>query len=197
MPDPPLLGPRFDDALSLASKLHRADVRKGTTVPYLSHLLSVTALVLEDGGDEDEAIAALLHDALEDHAGEISAAELDEDFGPRVRDMVVGCTDTPPDFEGGRKPEWKARKEQYLADIRAGRVPVRVSLADKLHNIRCILRDHRTEGEAVWDRFSVSREQTLWYYTELARAYRDAGAEGYMIEEFERVVAKVAGRAGA
>lgn len=193
----PLLGERFDRAFKLASELHRSHVRKGTNVPYVSHLMSVAALVLEDGGDECEAIAALLHDALEDHGDRITAEELEAEFGPRVRALVEACTDTPPDFSGGRKPPWKERKLAYIAHVANEAVPTRVSLADKLHNARSILRDHRLEEEAVWDRFSAEKSETLWYYRELAGAYRQAGAEGFMIEEFERVVGKLEKRAAA
>ncbi|TVP78491.1 MAG: HD domain-containing protein [Gemmatimonadales bacterium] len=143
MPDhteDPMLKERFDQALAEVAKLHRHHLRKGTLVPYLSHLLGVTALVLEDGGDEDEAIAALLHDALEDCPDKISAEEIEEKFGPRVRELVEACTDTPPDHTGGPKPGWKVRKERYLEQV-AGGHGNRISLADKLHNARCILRD--------------------------------------------------------
>lgn len=190
----PLLTDRFDQALLLASRLHRDDVRKGGPVPYFSHLMSVAALVLEDGGDEDEAIAALLHDALEDCPYVVSAADLEERFGARVREIVVACTDTPPDYAGGRKPDWLSRKTAYIALVASGDVPLRVSLADKVHNARSILRDHRTGGEAVWDSFSANRAQTLWYYRELIDAYRAAGASGFLIEELERTVRAIESR---
>jgi (p)ppGpp synthase/HD superfamily hydrolase len=150
--------------------------------------MSVAALVLEDGGDEDEAIAALLHDALEDCADVVSASDLEEQFGPRVRDLVIACTDTPPDYAGGRKPDWTTRKTAYIASIAHGDVPMRVSLADKVHNARSILRDHRTSGEAVWERFSATRAQTLWYYNALIDAYRSAGASGFLLDELERTI---------
>lgn len=191
----PLLGPRFDQALVLASDLHRDQTRKGTSIPYLSHLLSVAALVIESGGDEEEAIAALLHDALEDCADQISADSLDKTFGERVRRLVEACTDTPPGFGGGRKPPWRERKAGYIDRLRSGAIPWRVSLADKLHNARSILRDHRAVGDEVWNRFSASKGETLWYYSELVKAYRSAGAEGYMVEELERVVGVLQWRA--
>lgn len=191
----PLLGERFNRAFALASDLHRTDVRKGSDVPYISHLMSVAALVLEDGGGECEAIAALLHDALEDHGDRITAAELEAEFGPRVRMLVEACTDTPAGFSGGEKSPWKERKDTYIAHMVSGAVPTRVSLADKLHNARSILRDHRLEEEAVWGRFSAEKSDTLWYYRALAEAYRQAGADGFMIEEFERVLGKLEKRA--
>ena len=187
----PRLGPRFDEALLLASDLHRSQLRKGSSVPYLSHLMAVAALVLQDGGDEDEAIAALLHDALEDHPERITADEIERRFGSNVRALVIACTDTPPDFAGGDKPPWRERKAAYIEHIELGGVPWRVSLADKLHNARSILRDHHAEGDTVWDRFTASREETLWYYRRLAEAYRNAGAHGFMIDELERVIGEL------
>ena len=188
--DTPLLGDRFQDAFRLAADLHRFHLRKKTKVPYLSHLMSVASLVLEAGGDEDEAIAALLHDALEDCGEEITAAKIESRFGERVRALVEACTDTPSDHAGGPKPEWKDRKEAYLARITEGQGN-RVSLADKLHNVRSILRDHRKDPERIWDRFSAKKEETLWYYRGLVGAYRTAGTDGYLIDELERVVGKL------
>lgn len=189
-----VLGPAFDQALALATNLHRDHLRKGTGVPYMSHLMSVAALVLEDGGDEDEAIAALLHDALEDRGDRITAEELEERFGSRVRRLVEACTDTPTGFAGGKKPPWRDRKEAYLQHIASGEVPLRVTLADKVHNARSILRDHREVGEAIWDRFSAEKDETLWYYRELGRAYRKAGARGFLIDEFERTLHELESR---
>lgn len=191
----PLLGPAFDRALALASQLHRNQTRKGTDIPYLSHLLSVAALVIESGGDEEEAIAALLHDALEDCPDQISAEGLEKAFGARVRRLVEACTDTPPGFGGGPKPEWGTRKSDYIRRVASGEIPWRVSLADKLHNARSILRDHRVHGDAVWERFSASSSDTLSYYRSLAEAYRAAGASGHLLEELERVVGVLAWRA--
>ena len=180
---------RLDDAFALARHLHSGDVRKGTRVPYLAHLLGVCALVLVDGGDEDEAIAALLHDALEDHPEAISRREIGERFGARVLAIVEGCTDTPPDYAGGRKPPWLARKQAYLDRVRASpAATLRVSLADKLDNARAILADHGVVGPAVWERFSAGAEEQLWYYRGLVDAYRAAGVSGPMLDELARVV---------
>ncbi len=194
MTEPANLGDPFDRAFARASELHRDHKRKGSGVPYISHLMGVAALVLEDDGDEEEAIAGLLHDALEDCAEQISGEDLEEQFGPRVRELVEACTDTPLDFEGGRKPDWKARKDAYIARIASGEMSLRVSLADKVHNVRCLLRDHRLEGEAVWDRFSATKDETLWYYRALAGAYREGGGVGFLVEELERVVAEIGAR---
>lgn len=168
-------------------------MRKESNVPYLSHLMAVTSLVLEDGGDEDEAIAALLHDALEDCPDEITAEDLENRFGPRVRSLVEACTDTPADYKGGPKPDWKILKPAYIERIAQGHGN-RISLADKLHNARAILRDHRADPDAIWDRFSVEKSDTLWYYRALVRAYRTAGQDGYLIEELDRVVSKLESR---
>src|SRR5687767_2034587 len=144
----PRLTERFDRALAFASRLHREDVRKGSDTPYVAHLLSVCALVVEDGGTEEEAIAALLHDALEDHPEATSRDEIREAFGERVLELVEGCTDTPADYTGGRKPPWRARKEGYVEHVRhADAGGVRVSLADKLHNARAIMADYRRIGD--------------------------------------------------
>jgi hypothetical protein len=166
---PPRLGPRFDRALALARDLHRDQVRKGTAIPYVSHLLGVASLVIDDGGDEDEAIAALLHDAVEDQGGEVTLGLIRQQFGSHVADIVKACSDT--DMQP--KPPWRARKEAYLAHLHDPALPagtLRVSLADKLHNARAILFDLRS-GHDVFSRFSASREETHWYYDELAKAF--------------------------
>jgi (p)ppGpp synthase/HD superfamily hydrolase len=182
---------RFDDALAFAVDLHRDQRRKGSGIPYVAHLLSVAALVLEDGGDEDEAIAALLHDAVEDCPEKVTLRHIGERFGERVAGMVAGCTDTPADYTGGQKPPWQARKEAYLHHLRTGPPSARVSLADKLHNARAILDDYRVVGEDLWDRFSATREQTLWYYRSLVDAFRAAGQDGPMLDELDRVVTEI------
>jgi len=181
----PRLTERFKEAFDLAWELHRSQRRKGSGVPYMSHLMSVASLVLENGGVEDEAIAALLHDALEDTPHRITAEDIERRFGSRVRAIVEACTDTEPGFAGGEKSEWRSRKEAYIGKVRSAPETHRVSLADKVHNMRCILRDYRAEGEALWGRFKGGRDGTLWYYLELAKAYRDAGATGYLLQELE------------
>lgn len=152
---------RFEEALSYAARLHAAQRRKRTDVPYVAHLLSVTAIVLEHGCDEDEAIAALLHDAVEDQGGAPRLAEIHQKYGPRVATIVAGCTDT----DLTPKPPWQARKEAYLAHLTtADRSTQLVSAADKLHNARSLAEDYRTGGEEVWARFNGGRAGTLWYY---------------------------------
>jgi GTP pyrophosphokinase len=181
------LSPRFDDALVFATRLHAEQVRKDTAIPYVSHLLSVAALVLEHGGTEDEAIAALLHDAVEDQGGRPTLEAIRERFGPAVAAIVDGCTDS----ETTPKPPWRARKEAYLAHLAGASRSVRlVSASDKLHNARCILADYRSLGEALWTRFTGGREGTLWYYRALVEAFRGAGGAP-PLPELERVVGEI------
>jgi (p)ppGpp synthase/HD superfamily hydrolase len=183
----PVLSPRFREALDYALELHAHQTRKGGKVPYISHLLSVTALVLEDGGAEDEAIAALLHDAVEDQGGKPTHEEIRRRFGEGVARIVDGCTDT----DEIPKPPWRERKQSYIEHIRGATPEVRrVSLADKLHNARTILRDFRRSGNDVWDRFTGGKEGTLWYYRAILNAY-GAGDGSYLLEELERVVAEL------
>jgi (p)ppGpp synthase/HD superfamily hydrolase len=168
-----MLGDRFDRALVYASHVHGGQVRKGTTaIPYLSHLLMVAGLVLEYGGDEDEAIAALLHDAVEDQGGLARRLDIDCRFGPRVAAIVDGCTDAV----GSPKPAWRARKEAYLRHLDTVSASARlVSAADKLANVRSIIKDYRAFRSDVWGRFNGGREGTLWYYRALADAYTRLG----------------------
>lgn len=180
----PKLGARFEEALLFASRKHSGQTRKQTQVPYVAHLLSVTALVLEAGGDEDQAIAAVLHDVVEDCGGAPVLAEVRERFGIRVANIVEGCTDT----DTVPKPPWRARKEYYLRHLREAGEDVRlVSAADKLHNVRSIVADYRYVGEAVWERFAGRREGTLWYY----RAVLDIllqGSGSRLVDELGRLV---------
>jgi GTP pyrophosphokinase len=187
-----VLSERFDDALVFANRLHAGDVRKGSTVPYVAHLLGVCALVLVDGGGEDEAVAALLHDALEDHPTETSWDEIEGRFGPEVLAIVVACTDTPPDYAGGPKAPWRERKEAYLAHL-AETSPgaLRVSLADKVDNARSILADYRVVGDDLWTRFKAGKEDQLRLYRRLVEAFRDTGATGFLVEELERTVSEL------
>lgn len=191
-----ILTDRFSGALSHAADLHRDQTRKGKPTPYISHLLGVAALVIDDGGDEDQAIAALLHDALEDQPDKITAAEIGERYGARVRAIVEGCSDTPTGYSGGEKPPWKERKETYLQHLRncdreRDRGYLRVSLADKLHNARELLADYRDRGDEVWGRFSAGKADQLWYYRSLVEAFKHCGRDGKMLAEFERVVGEL------
>ena len=194
-PDPesgPMLTERFDEALVFATRLHAGDVRKGSTVPYVAHLLGVCALVLVDGGGEDEAVAALLHDALEDHPTETSRDEIEGRFGPEVLAIVVACSDTPPDYAGGVKAPWRERKEAYLAHLaQASPAALRVAVADKVDNARSMLADYRVVGDELWTRFKKGKEHQLPYYDALIGAFRAAGATGFLIEELERTVSEL------
>ena len=187
-----MLSVRFQQAMTWAAQLHAGQARKGTNVPYVAHLLAVTSLVLEHAGNEDEAIAALLHDAVEDQGGERTLREIERRFGPHVAHIVLGCTDTM----SVPKPPWRARKEAYLTRLTQASASVRlVSAADKLHNARTILADYRRVGEAVWDRFEGGRQGTLWYYRALVDILREPDSSP-LVEELARVVATIEALAG-
>ena len=168
-PKPPALGPRLQRAFHYAAEKHAGQTRKQSAVPYLSHLMAVASLVLEAGGDEDMAIAALLHDVVEDCGGMPRLREVRKKFGLRVAKIVEGCTDS----FGEPKAEWVDRKQGYLREVKhADRETRLVSASDKLHNVRTILADYRQQGEAIWTRFSGKKEGTLWYYRALSDEYR-------------------------
>ncbi|CAA9446540.1 MAG: GTP pyrophosphokinase [uncultured Rubrobacteraceae bacterium] len=175
---------RLDDALVYAADLHRDQTRKGTGVPYVTHLLAVAAIAGENGGTEDEVVAALLHDAPEDAGGEAQLAKIRARFGDTVAEIVAGCTDTYED----PKPPWRERKEEYIAHLSGAPASVRlVSAADKLHNARSVLADYRAIGEDLWGRFTGGRDGTLWYYRAVADALAKAGG-GPVVDEIDRVV---------
>ena len=158
------LGPRFLRAFLFAAEKHKGQPRKASTIPYIGHLMGVASLVLEAGGDEDLAIAALLHDVVEDCGGAPMLKEVRRRFGARVAKIVDGCTDA----DVYPKPPWRERKEKYIARLRhEGKDTRLVSAADKLNNVRSILSDYRASGESVWSRFNGGREGTLWYYRTL------------------------------
>jgi GTP pyrophosphokinase len=187
------LGKKFERALALALRVHADDTRKGKRTPYVSHLLGVASLVLMDGGSEDEAVAALLHDTLEDHPEAVKPEMLRRRFGATVRDIVVSCTDTPAGFEGGAKPPWRERKEAYIAHIaRASKRARRVALADKLYNARDLLADVRRDGPKTWARFNAGPADQVWYLRSVLERARHAGQTGVIVEELERVVADLA-----
>lgn len=166
----PRLTERFIRALEYATHLHWHQLRKGGNIPYISHLISVAALVLEDGGDEDGAIAALLHDAIEDQGGATIRDDIRQQFGDRVLQIVEACTES----DQIPKPPWKQRKMQALAQLRRADPAVqRVMIADKLHNLRSIWADQQRCGDQVWQRFNASRTEVLWFYTACLDAVRD------------------------
>lgn len=181
---PPMLTERFARAMEYAFQLHRNQQRKGSQTPYFAHLLGVTALVIEDGGSEDEAIAGLLHDAVEDQGGRATLEAIRLRFGEQVAEIVASCTDA---YENP-KPPWQARKEAYLAHLlTAAPEARRVSLADKLYNARSILADLERGQADLWGRFRGGKEGTLWYYRELLSIFQKHQA-GPMVNEFERVL---------
>jgi (p)ppGpp synthase/HD superfamily hydrolase len=190
---------RFDRALSFAHSLHRKQTRKTSGVPYVAHVLSVCALVIEDGGTEDEAIAALLHDSLEDQSrhwdgGEDAlAAEIEAQFGAEVLELVLGLTERPAPEEAGisdKKERWRAHKRGYFRQIGAAGASVRrISCADSLHNVRTLLKDYRTMGERIWTRFQTRNGgDQVWAYRSAGEAFVAAGA-GPLADELLRAVA--------
>lgn len=190
----PVLTEKFEEALGYATRLHAGQFRKQSRVPYIAHLLGVAALVLEDGGSENEAIAALLHDAVEDQGGLRTLEEIRRRFGNAVAAIVEGCSDsyTTP------KPPWKERKSGFIESIRmAGEATRRVALADKVYNARATLRDVQREGESAWRKFNGGKDGTLWYYRKLIDAFEDFKTTT-MLEELKITVAeleRIAGRA--
>lgn len=186
-------GSLFDEALLFAHDLHRYDVRKGTGKPYISHLLGVCSLVVDYGGDEEMAIAALLHDAVEDHGGRPMLEHIRQRFGDRVAHIVDGCTDSYV-LDATQKEPWRQRKETYLAKLPLEDSDVRlVSAADKLYNSRTIVRDLRHLGIGALDRFNGGRKDTVWYYDQLVRAFRAAGTNDLVedlalsVDEMKRI----------
>ena len=180
-------GEKFERALVCASRLHKDQYRKGTPTPYVTHLLAVAAIVGENGGTEDEVVAALLHDAPEDQGGEATLEDIRARFGVEVAKIVDGCTDTYRD----PKPPWRERKERYLAHLASASDSVRlVSSADKLHNARAVLSDYRLLGEDLWERFNGGKEGTLWYYRSFVDSLRK-GDDGPIVEELDRVVTEL------
>ena len=189
----PLLTERFQRAFSVASEVHATQLRKGTRIPYLAHLMSVSALVLEHGGGEDAAIGGLLHDAVEDSGdGAETETRIRREFGDRVADIVMGCSDAVA-VAGQAKPPWRVRKTNYLqrlADEEDADVLL-VSACDKLHNLRSIVADLRAIGPALWDRFTMKDPAAqLWYYKSLAACYHSR-VPAALSEELDRVVADV------
>lgn len=175
---------RFDDAFRYAHEAHRGQVRKVNSSPYLGHLMGVASIVLDDGGTEEEAIAALLHDCAEDQGGRARLGDIRARFGDHVARIVEDCTDswdTP-------KPPWIDRKREYIAHARSlPPASLRVAAADKVHNAYAILRDLRNTGEEVWALFNAPADDVIAYYEGLVRAMREAGG-GKLVEELERIV---------
>jgi (p)ppGpp synthase/HD superfamily hydrolase len=183
-----ILSPRFEAALQYAAVLHNGQHRKASRIPYIAHLLGVASLALEFGADEDEAIAALLHDAVEDAGGASRLADIRVRFGERVAEIVLGCTDTAED----PKPPWQQRKSAYLATLAGAAPSVQlVCCCDKLHNARGIVRDLRQQGDRAWEKFTGGKEGTLWYYASLLDEFRRRHLPPALLDEFDRTVAEM------
>jgi (p)ppGpp synthase/HD superfamily hydrolase len=184
---PPQLTDRFLAAVALANEVHGDARRIGTNVPYMAHLLVVTGLVLEDGGDEDQVIAALLHDAVEDGGGRALLQRIEAEFGSRVARIVEACSDT---LDVGERRPWPARKERYLAHLATITDPgiLRVTLADKVNNARSIVRDYQAEGDVMWARFTnkTARDQ-LWYFERLLPIF-SAHCDGPLVTDLREAV---------
>jgi (p)ppGpp synthase/HD superfamily hydrolase len=182
----PKLTGQFSKALVYAELKHHNQVRKGGDIPYIGHLLTVAGLVINDGGSESHAIAALLHDAVEDAGGPATLDEIKKNFGDDVARIVAECSDTDQE----PKPPWRERKQTYINHLaRVGDDTILVSVADKLDNARSMLRDYYEHGPKLWERFTVKDPRDhLWYYGELLKAYRARGCSSWMVDELDRVV---------
>lgn len=184
--------PKFEEALIYATRVHGRQLRKKTKIPYIGHLLGVTAIALEFGANEIEAIGALLHDAVEDCGGPARQREIEEIFGREVGEIVAGCTDS----DQTPKPPWRERKANYIAHLETASDSTRlVSASDKLHNARALLHNLREEGEEIWTRFKGGKPGTLWYYRSLVTAFRRHGGDA-LIDELDRVVVEIEKLAG-
>lgn len=181
---------QFEEAVLYAIRAHALQARKGGTVPYLAHLFAVASLVMEDGGSEDETIAALLHDAAEDQGGEPRLQDIEARFGSNVAAIVRGCSDTLE----MPKPPWEERKRDYVARLRTESPEViRVSLADKLHNARSMAADHAVVRDALWERFNAPRDAQAAYYRSLCDAFRARGDGGPMVAQLCATVEELFG----
>lgn len=182
-----MLSDKFTAALVYATELHAKQIRKGSGVPYIAHLLGVASIALEYGANEEEAIAALLHDAIEDQGGATIQAEIQQRFGETVATIVQGCTDT----DITPKPPWRERKQAYIDHIIHASPSVRlVSAADKLYNAQSIVKDYRQIGEDLWQRFTGKKAGTLWYYRSLVNAFQQVDSTP-LVEELDRVVSEL------
>jgi (p)ppGpp synthase/HD superfamily hydrolase len=179
-----VLSTAFDDALVYAAELHREQVRKGSVIPYIAHLLSVSSRVLSAGGSEVQAIGGLLHDAAEDQGGEATLEVIRKRFGPEVAQIVADCTDSWVE----PKPEWRMRKETYLSKLPSKpATSLLVSLADKVDNAEAILGDYRQIGDEIWGRFTGGRQGTIWYYRKLSAIF-DRALPGPLARDLSRIV---------
>ena len=182
------LSRQFEKALIYATRIHGGQLRKKTKIPYIAHILGVTAIALEYGATKTEAIAALLHDAVEDCGGAKRLRDIECKFGKTVAKIVDGCTDT----DQVPKTPWLERKKAYVAHVRNASMPTKlVSASDKLHNIRAILMDYRQEGEKLWSRFNGGKQGTLWYYRALVNAFGNNKRIQPLVQEIDRVLTEL------
>jgi (p)ppGpp synthase/HD superfamily hydrolase len=176
-----VLGQRFCDALCLANALHAEQRRKVSGAPYVSHVLAVASLVIENDGSEDESIAALLHDAAEDCGGQQTLQKIRNQFGSVVAEIVLGCSDTLE----SPKPPWRQRKQHHLVQLAVAERSVKlVSLADKLHNLRTSIHGFTMYGDPFWENFHGGREGLLWYYEELMRVFERSNLPAPLLLDF-------------
>jgi (p)ppGpp synthase/HD superfamily hydrolase len=181
------LSRQFEKALIYATRIHGGQRRKKTRIPYIAHILGVAAIALEYGSNETEAIAALLHDAVEDCGGARRLRDIERKFGKKVAKIVEGCTDT----DQNPKPPWLERKQAYVAHVRHASMPTKlVSASDKLHNVRAILMDYRQEGEKLWSRFNRGKRGALWYYRALVDAFRGKRIQP-LVQEIDRTLTEL------
>jgi (p)ppGpp synthase/HD superfamily hydrolase len=186
---------KFHLAMKYATFWHRHQVRKSTDLTYILHPLGVASLVLEAGGNEDEAIAALLHDVPEDCGGQVMLEEIEALFGPRVAEIVAGCSDTLVENRAN-KPEWRVRKQNHIDEIKASSDMGLhlVTAADKLHNARAIVTDLQNDGPIVWNRFNAGQEDILWYYTEMLKVLQAKSVSKTIITPLEKSIEAMAGQ---
>jgi len=181
------LSRQFEKALTYATRIHGGQLRKKTRIPYIGHILGVAAIAMEYGADETEAIAALLHDAVEDCGGAKRLRDIERKFGKDVARIVEGCTDT----DQTPKPPWLERKKAYVTHVRRAPMPTKlVSASDKLHNVRAILMDYRKEGEKLWSRFNRGKRGALWYYRALVSAFNGKRIQP-LVQELDRTLTKL------
>jgi len=199
-----MLGPRFDEAFAHASELHREQNRKGAAIPYISHLMAVAGIVLEASAYcpwmkniEDVAIAALLHDAVEDQGHKINLEQIKDKYGETVHRIVLECSDAIVTRKDQEKPDWKKRKQDYIAKVASKSTEtILVSCADKLHNLRTTLFDLNRIGDEIWDRFKGGKDDTIWYYERLAVEYERAWPENPLLRDFKMLVQQLNSDAG-
>ena len=181
------LSRQFEKALIYATRIHGGQLRKKTRIPYIAHILGVSAIAMEYGANETEAIAALLHDAVEDCGGAKRLRDIERKFGKEVAKIVEGCTDT----DQTPKPPWLERKKAYVAHVRRAPMPTKlVSASDKLHNVRAILMDYRQEGERLWSRFNGGKQGALWYYRALVNAFSGKRIQ-LLVQELDRTLTQL------